>query len=109
MTDTETDTETEVEAEAVTIEDMLATGATYRQLDYWARGGYLKPQQVKRGSGRSRTWNSRERDVSALIVRLLAVGVELAVAARVAREAVESGTGRIDLGGGVVISLEPAE
>ena len=32
------------------------TGATYRQLDYWTRGGSIKPHQPAEGPGSARRW-----------------------------------------------------
>jgi hypothetical protein len=101
-------TESETPPKTVSVDDMLATGATYRQLDYWCTQGYLRPEQTKRGRGFNRDWPPSERDVARVIVRLLAVGVELAAAAKIAREIVGDDATRVDLGDGVVLSLEDA-
>lgn len=94
------------EIAAVSLDDMLATGLTYRQIDYWCRQGYLRPLEATPGSGKARVWLSTERDVALLINRLLGVGVELQAAVQVARSVAESDTKRVDLGEGVVISIE---
>lgn len=45
------------------------TGATYRQLDYWCRHGYVTPAEAAAGSGTRRVWTmadvARVRDVLA--------------------------------------------
>jgi hypothetical protein len=33
------------------------TGATYRQMDYWCRVGYLRPAKEGEGSGYARLWS----------------------------------------------------
>jgi DNA-binding transcriptional MerR regulator len=63
-------------------------GISYRQLDHWARVGYLRPVEMHPGSGRGRIWPANEYAVAALIVRLKAAGFELATAAELARELV---------------------
>jgi hypothetical protein len=59
-------------------------GVTYRQLDYWARQGYLRPS-ASRGSGVSRLWPRAEVKVAWTMSRLVAAGIPPSVAARVAR------------------------
>lgn len=95
-----------VETPAVSLEQMLATGVSYRQLDYWCRRGYLRPVEASPGTGCIRVWPAVERDVALLITRLQAVGVELVKAAQIARSLVDSGTNRAELGGGVFISID---
>jgi DNA-binding transcriptional MerR regulator len=83
---------------------------SYRQLDYWSRSGYLRPVQAKPGSGTDRAWPEAEIRVANMMARLLTAGLELAVAARVARvasEADESGAGIVRLRGGVLLALDP--
>lgn len=94
-----------VEIPAVSLDQILATGVSYRQVDHWCRQGYLKPLQATPGSGYARIWPAVERDVALLITRLQAAGVELATAARIARSLADSGSNRVDLGGGVFISV----
>lgn len=38
-----------------------ATGATYRQLDYWTTAGWIRPLRACRGDGHSR-WTDEDRD-----------------------------------------------
>jgi len=70
----------------------LPAGITYRQLDYWARVGLLRPENNARGSGRPRNWPETELAVAVIIGELRALGVELHVAARLARDLAESGS-----------------
>lgn len=97
------------QTESVTLDAMLATGASYRQIDYWAQRGYLKPVQEKQGSGNNRSWPASECDVARIMMKLLGVGVELARAAQYARRAVETEASEIDLGNGLVLHIEAAE
>ena len=92
--------------ETVTSATMQETGASYRQVDYWTKRGYLRAETTKPGSGKHRRWPKQECDVLRVMVQLGAVGVEPAAAAKIARDAIESGDKRVDLGGGVIISLE---
>lgn len=100
----------------------LRTGATYRQLDYWATLGYLRfpddPEnppaagrsEANPGSGWARTWLPDELRVAAVIVRLLAAGLKLHVAASAARELCD-GAEAVELAPGVTLraGLEPTE
>lgn len=78
-----------------TLDEMLATGATYRQLDYWVRRGWLTPGRDRDsprgapGSGYARVWTERDRRVAALIVRLSESGLSVPAAARYAIDGVE--------------------
>lgn len=74
--------------------DMLAaTGATYRQLNYWTTSGYLRTDSNPNpGSGRGRTWPASEVPVVALMARLSDAGVLASTAAVVARGLVERGS-----------------
>lgn len=60
-------------------------GVSYRQLDYWARLGYLVPRQARPGTGINREWPAEEVRVAELIGRLRAAGLSLDAAATVAR------------------------
>jgi len=80
-------------------------GISYRQLDYWTRIGLLRPIDPTPGSGVARTWPDAEVVVAHMIRRLLDAGLELRVAARVAREQVTHPDGRSTLRGGLVIDL----
>jgi DNA-binding transcriptional MerR regulator len=98
-----------VDVQPVSLDDMLATGVSYRQLDYWCRQGYLRPTDATPGYGTARVWPAAERDVALLITRLQSVGVELSTAARIARSMADSDTDRAELGGGVFISIDKGE
>lgn len=97
------------QTESVTLDAMLATGASYRQIDYWAQRGYLKPVQEKQGSGNNRSWPASEREIARIMMKLLGVGVELARAAQYARRAVETGAPEIDLGNGLMLTIATPE
>jgi hypothetical protein len=73
------------------------TGATYRQLDYWCRQGWLHPDRVGysvNGSGSPRDWPLSEIRAARTMARLVAAGLSPPVAAEVAR-------GRVDIGDGI--------
>jgi hypothetical protein len=74
------------------------TGATYRQLDYWCRQGYLSPGTP--GTGAVRDWPESEIRAATAMARLTAVGISPGLAARVARAG-----GSLEVGPGVYISL----
>jgi hypothetical protein len=74
------------------------TGATYRQLDWWCRQGYLSPGTP--GIGAVRDWPESEIRVAAAMVRLTAVGIPPRLAVEVARAG-----GSLEAGPGVYISL----
>ena len=65
-------------------------GVTYRQLNYWAARGYLRPVRTGHGSGHPMLWPADEAAVARLMARLVAAGLVVDVAARVAREHVTS-------------------
>jgi hypothetical protein len=71
----------------VTLGDMLATGATYRQIDYWTRVGYLEPATPTPGSGTHREWTRHDLAVTRTILRLIRVGFRPEVAADFAKAA----------------------
>lgn len=83
---------------------VLGQGMSYRQLDYWTRCGYLTANDPAPGNGHRRFWKPEEQAVAARMVRLIAAGVSLKVAARIARE---EGTTH-DLGNGVTLTLQEA-
>lgn len=62
------------------------SGATYRQIHYWVRLGYLRPENTGRGSGHPFSWPEEEISVAARIVRLLELGFLLDAAVLLARE-----------------------
>lgn len=61
-------------------------GISYRQLDTWAKAGYLRP--VKEPGASQRTWPEIEIRVGRMMSRLIAVGITPAKAAAYARAAV---------------------
>lgn len=66
--------------------DLSGAGvATYRQLDYWTRVGYLHPTDQSPGSGVPRVWPDDELLVAATMARLVAAGLTPEAAHRVAR------------------------
>jgi hypothetical protein len=68
-----------------------AAGATYRQIDYWTKQGYLRPLTIhgskKQGTGHQRVYGADEVTVA----RVLLAAHDLANTAERARDAVESG------------------
>lgn len=68
------------------LEVIAETGATYRQLDYWVRSGYLRPDPALPGSGRFRAWPDKEIVIAREMIRLTEAGLSVAKAAHVARE-----------------------
>jgi DNA-binding transcriptional MerR regulator len=59
-------------------------GITYRRLDWWVRLGYLHPLHLG-GSGNPREWTRAELDVARIMGRLVAAGLSLETAHRIAR------------------------
>ena len=56
----------------------IAAGITYRQLDYWARTGFVQPGvQPAAGSGSQRLYGFRDILVLKIVKRLLDTGVSL--------------------------------
>lgn len=93
----------------VTLPDMAAIGCSYRQWDYWTRLGLIKTEDgdTTPGSGKRRYWPKEEIDVAARMVRLIKAGLDVRVAAQVARQPDEP----YELAEGVVITImsEPAD
>jgi hypothetical protein len=75
-------------------------GLTYRQLDYWIRAGYLLPNDAGAGAGSRRSWSDSERAVAVMMARLVAAGLTLEAAHRVARAG-----GRLELAPGVTVEV----
>lgn len=92
-------------AEFVTLGQMLATGLTRRQVDYWATRGYLRPVKTSPGSGASRRWPAVERDVARLMARLTQAGLAPDVAAPTARVVVEHALDEIAIADGITIAV----
>jgi hypothetical protein len=71
-------------------------GLTYRQLDYWCRHGWLKPEPQSRGNakpgygpGWDRRWPQAELDTARMMARLVHLGITAQQAAKVARDPFE--------------------
>ncbi len=72
------------------VQALLEEGLTYRQLDYWVRKGYLKPDHPEWArQGTPREWSEREIEVARIMYRLTSAGLSVPVAAEVARGAVD--------------------
>jgi DNA-binding transcriptional MerR regulator len=70
------------------------TGLTYRQLDYWARMGYVKPGMA---NIRERDWQESEVRVAKIMARLIEASIEIKKAARIARAVVDTQGERKDV------------
>jgi hypothetical protein len=80
-------------------------GITYRQVDYWTRLGWLKPENPVAGSGVSRRWPAFEVEVARRMGRLAAAGLGIPRAAAFARESWPAG----EIAPGVTLAVsEPA-
>lgn len=79
-------------------------GITFRQLDYWARRGWLHPErrQLTR-SGVSRRWPEKELAIARLMGRLTAAGFAPQLAARYARDLAPRG----EIAPGIWLEVEP--
>jgi MerR HTH family regulatory protein len=62
------------------------TGASYRQLDFWQRRGFIGSRNDGQGSGSQRKWSPDEVAVVSRLVALVKAGIEPSVAAGVARD-----------------------
>ena len=101
------------------MEVVQATGASYRQLDYWARKGLVTPlrsetQHVvprsvadpsKPGSGRVRIWDDSEVAVIAVMVTLTRWGLTPTAAAAAGRRLATDGV--VGVAPGVTLSRTP--
>jgi hypothetical protein len=59
-------------------------GITYRQLNYWVKRGYLRPEHDG-GSGVARRWPAAEAEIARRMSRLISAGIDVAAAAAFAR------------------------
>ena len=75
-------------------------GITYRQMDYWARRGFLHPEGFG-GSGTGRKWPADEVQAARRMGRLTAAGLPLAWSAQFARNGWPSG----ELAPGILVSV----
>lgn len=69
----------------------LVPGVSYRQLDYWARMGYLNVDEP--GSGRRRDWPPGELAVARQMGRLVQAGIPPELASGIARGMTEIAPG----------------
>jgi DNA-binding transcriptional MerR regulator len=54
-----------------TTEAARAIGVTFRQLDYWARCGYVAPTGCDRGSGSRRWWAPDDLETAQTVAELM--------------------------------------
>jgi hypothetical protein len=66
------------------------SGATYRQVDFWCRAGYLKPSTPARGIGSVRRFPPSEAQIAAYALELITAGFHAPYALRYARTLVET-------------------
>lgn len=88
-----------------------ATGASYRQVDYWCRTGVLAPRVAAHGSGTRRRFDDREVMVAAAVHALADLGAEgpaLTTAAQFLRHGRFDGVVFVDPAGDVVADPELA-
>ncbi len=74
--------------------------ATYRQIDYWVRAGYLHPRHTG-GTGNPREWTREELRILRVMARLVNAGLQPATAAKAAR----SGSLLTELAPGVTLHV----
>jgi hypothetical protein len=88
---------------------LVAAAITYRQLDHWTTRGYLRTySQSKPGTGSTREWLTGEDQVAANMARLVTIGLEVLVAAHVARLLAAQGhRGSVCLADGITIEVLP--
>jgi DNA-binding transcriptional MerR regulator len=65
--------------------DLLAVGLTNRQVEFWSRQGYLRTDKTNPGTGSHRNFKHGEIAVAKTMLRLVAAGLTLDAAQRVAR------------------------
>jgi hypothetical protein len=87
------------------MDEMLDSGPTRRQLDYWSTKHYLRPDTASPGSGYKRRWPAAEQDIARLMVRLINAGLAVEVAAAAARNRVERGLTEIAIADGIILWL----
>jgi DNA-binding transcriptional MerR regulator len=63
-----------------------ACGITYRQLDYWVRRGWVRPEEPLPGQGRPREWPAAELNIARQMGLLIAAGFNAEAAHQVARD-----------------------
>jgi hypothetical protein len=68
---------------------IAASGATWRQVDWWTRAGYLKPSNKKRGTGTPNRYPIAEAQIAAYALELITAGFTASAALGYARTLVE--------------------
>lgn len=93
-----------------TAEVMARTGATYRQLDYWAREKLIDmgPDQ---GTGHARMWTHRQMLTARMAVTLVRVGFDVRRAFQITNEIMERHVEqeqriKIELGPGLILQVD---
>jgi MerR-like DNA binding protein len=81
-------------------------GITYRRLDYWCTHGLLEhvPRGPGAGSGHDRQFTREQADRAVTMGRLVAAGVAIFLAAKIAR----SGEARYEVSPGIWLEIGPA-
>lgn len=95
--------------DGVSAAEMLnLTGVTYRQLYHWTtRGGILRPLQGGGGAGHPSRWAPEDVARVRCINALTKLGIDLQVAARIARDRDSDGWARVQLSPDVEIVVRP--
>jgi DNA-binding transcriptional MerR regulator len=78
---------------------------SYRQLDHWAKCGYLTPDREGKGSGVRREWPVAELEIARRMGVLTAAGIRVGQAAVFAREKWPRG----EIAPGVVIEISEGD
>lgn len=89
----------------ITLDEVLKRGVTYRQMDHWARRGWLRPAHTG-GTGNARVWPQAELHIANLMRRLCAAGLKPDKAARAARDCVEGDRLLVTIGPGLVLAVD---
>ncbi|MFI6296736.1 MerR family transcriptional regulator [Nonomuraea sp. NPDC050790] len=90
---------------ALTLDQVLKRGLTYRKLDWWTRRGWLRPVHAG-GSGTSRVWPQPELQIADLMRRLTRAGLAPEAAAEAARACVEGQRLLVTIGPGLVLAID---
>lgn len=70
----------------------VASGATYRQVDFWTKSGLLRPTREHEGSGNPRAYDVTELSVAILMTRMVKEGLMPQHACDLARDLLDFGT-----------------
>lgn len=96
----------------LTKDQMLARvpNLSYRQLNLWTNNGYLRAEETARlGQGYRVRWLAGEDRTAACLLAFVQLGFGVKWAARLARLVCDEGLREINLGGSVVLTLDPDE